>query len=479
MKIMNLVRKQYGVIATSLLAIGLLQPLPAAADTIVTEWDDVLLQAIRDTHPGPTIVARALAIVHTAMFDSWAAYDSKAIGTRLGRVMSQPIKEHTDANKHKAISYAAYTALVDLFPTQKAQFDAKMAALNYPLDVSFRHSDRPAIVGRIAAQAVIEYRHRDGANQLGNMTPGGAPYSDYTGYAPVNTVDNIVDANRWQPLDVPGNLGCHGMSSVQIFCTPHWYKVTPFALRSADQFRPVHGPAKVDQQKYRDQAWEIVQSTAALDDTTKAIAEYWADGPRSELPPGHWALFAKYVSIRDRHTIDQDVKMYFALTNAMFDASIAAWDAKRYYDSVRPITAIRFLFKDEVIPYYDGTTIAGKDWKPFQPRLVVSPPFAEFTSGHSAFSRAAAEVLKRVTGSDRFGKSEVIAAGSSRVQPGVAPSKPVVLTWATFTEAADQAGLSRRYGGIHFEQGDLDGRVIGTKVGDLAWTKAQYYFGKH
>lgn len=479
MKITSLIRKQYGAIVVATLAAGLLQPLTASADTIVTEWDDVLLQAIRDTHPGPTVVARALAVVHTAMFDSWAAYDSKAIGTRMGRVLSQPRKDHTDANKHKAISYAAYTALVDLFPTEKAKFDSKMAALNYPVDVTYRITDKPAVVGRIAAQAVVEYRHRDGSNQLGNLTPGGEPYSDYTGYAPANTVENFSAPNRWQPLDVPGHLGCHGTTSVQIFCTPQWSRVTPFAMRSGDQFRPMNGPATINQEKYREQARDIVQITASLDDTKKVIAEYWADGPRSELPPGHWALFAKYVSIRDRHTIDQDVKMYFALTNALLDASIAAWDAKRYYDSERPISAIRHLFKDELLPYVDGATIVGKDWKPYQPRLVVTPPFAEFTSGHSAFSRAAAEVLKRFTGSDRFGKSETVAAGSSRVQPGVVPNQPVVLTWPTFTAAADEAGISRRYGGIHFEQGDIVGREIGAKVGDLVWEKAQYHFGEN
>ena len=206
------------------------------------------------------------------------------------------------------------------------------------------------------------------------------------------------------------------------------------------------------------------------------MAEYWADGPKTEFPPGHWAVFATVVSNRDKHNMDQDVKLFFVITNAMLDASIGAWDAKRHFDSVRPISSVRHLFKDKFIPSYDGKTVLGKDWFPYQFKLVVSPPFAEYVSGHSTYSRAGAEVLKAFTGSDRFGYSDTIGAGKSLVQPGVVPAKPVTLYWATFTDAADEAGISRRYGGIHYVQGYLDGRAMGEKIGKAAWKHAQKYF---
>jgi hypothetical protein len=108
---------------------------------------------------------------------------------------------------------------------------------------------------------------------------------------------------------------------------PHWRRVTPFALTSSSQFRPP-APARYGTRAYWAQAAEIVFRSATLNDRSKAIAVYWADGPSTETPPGHWMLVAQAVSARDRHTLDDDVKMFFALGNALLDASIAAWDCK-------------------------------------------------------------------------------------------------------------------------------------------------------
>ena len=105
----------------------------------------------------------------------------------------------------------------------------------------------------------------------------------------------------------------------------------------------------------------------------------------------------------------------------------------------------------------------------------MTPPFPEYISGHSIFSSAAAEVLKRYTGSDAFGDSVTIPAGSSRVEPGLVPASNVTLSWPTFSAAADEAGVSRRYGGIHFVQGDLESRALGRKVGAQAYDLAQAY----
>ena len=126
-------------------------------------------------------------------------------------------------------------------------------------------------------------------------------------------------------------------------------------------------------------------------------------------------------------------------------------------------------------PYLGTQTIDGGTWQPYQAATFVTPAFPEYVSGHSAFSAAAAEVLKRFTGSDRLGASYTQRAGTSRFEAGAVPKSDVTLSWATFTEAADQAGLSRRYGGIHFQDGDLMGRMVGRQVGAQVWTKAQAY----
>ena len=120
--------------------------------------------------------------------------------------------------------------------------------------------------------------------------------------------------------------------------------------------------------------------------------------------------------------------------------------------------------------------IDGAEWFPFQPPTFPTPPFPEYASGHSTFSAAGAEILRLFTGSDRFGASVTVAAGSSKVEPGLTPAAPVRLSWRTFSDAADEAGISRRYGGIHFEQGDLDARRAGRVVARRVWSRAQAYF---
>lgn len=444
--------------------------------SVVVVWDSAALEGVRRTRLGPPMVARALAVAHTAMYDAWAAYDARAVGTRLGGTLRRPANERSQANKERAVSYAAYRALVDLFPSQKAVFDDVMATLGFdPGDLSADVAT-PAGIGNAASAAVLNFRHHDGSNQLGDLAAGS--YSDYTGYQPVNTPTEIRDPNRWQPLAIPDGQG--GVTT-QRFIAPHWGLVTPFALTSGAQFRPSSVPNLYPTAGYTQQAQEAIDYSANLTDEQKSIVEYWADGPASELPPGHWALFAEWVAHRDSHGIDDDAKMFFALTNALLDASIAVWDCKRVFDYVRPITAIRFLMAGQQIRAWGGRfqgtrTILGEQWQAYQTGAVPTPAFPEFSSGHSAFSAAGAEVLRSFTGSDVFGASVTIKAGTSGVEPGLVPATDVILNWPTFSAAADQAGMSRRYGGIHFREGDLQSRAMGRLIGAQAWTKAQKYF---
>jgi hypothetical protein len=226
--------------------------------------------------------------------------------------------ERTDTNKAEAVSYAAHRALVDLFPDQRESlFDPLMTDLGYLPGIE-PGATTPGGIGNTACQAVLAFRHQDRSNQLGDIN-GGGPYSDYTGYQPVNDPWTLYDLNRWQPLVQPDGR-------TQTFLAPHWGRVVPFALRSPDQFMPPD-PAVASKPLYEKQARELVEISAGLTDAQKVIAWYWADGPATETPPGHWNLFAQWVSMRDGHGID-DVKLFFALGNALLDASIAVWDCK-------------------------------------------------------------------------------------------------------------------------------------------------------
>jgi hypothetical protein len=446
---------------------------PSKGDNVVLRWDEELLQSIRanPAATGPTVTARAIGVVHTSMFDAWAAYDARAVGTRYGDKLRRPPAERTLENKNKAVSFAAYTTLVDLFPARANDFALQMKELGYVVDGS--DTSTPAKIGLTTAQAVIAFRHKDGANQLGG-------YTDTTGYQPVNTPDEVRDRWRWQPLRVPLGTG-----NPQRALTPQWVEVIPFGM-SSQSGRDIPGPPRLPGGEFSTEDIETaVQDTANLDDPSKIKAEYWADGPRSEFPPGHWAVFAQALSRQRRHSLDDDVKLFFTLGNALMDASIAAWFWKYKWDYVRPITGIREHYRGRQVtswlgPYRGYGLVKGEHWIPYQELNVVTPPFPEYVSGHSTFSAAGARVLVTFTGSNAFGASVTVRAGESRIEPRTptqpgTPAKDVTLSWPTFTAAADEAGWSRRYGGIHFESGDLHGRSLGNAIGGDAWTKAQSY----
>jgi hypothetical protein len=443
---------------------------PRPDDNVVLRWDEQTLAMIRAVKQGPTMNARALAIVHTSMYEAWAAYDPVAVGTRLGASLRQPPAKRTLARKSKAISFAAHRALLNLYPSRAADLTAFMRALGYDPNNTSTDTSTAAGVGNTAAKAVLDFRANDGANQASG-------YADTSGYVPVNTPDQVNNVYRWQPLRLPDG---NGGFVVQNFLTPHWRGVVPFALPSPDAFQP-SGPKNLSLLLLDKEVDETILQSASLTDLQKVRIEYWADGPASETPPGHWCLFAQVISRKDGNTLDEDAKLFFTLANAELDASIAAWNAKRSWDYVRPITAVRERRKGRLIlawggPYKGTRLIRGENYLPYQPATSLTPPFPEYVSGHSTFSAAGARVLRTFTGSDLFGARVTVPRGSSRVEPGAVPLLPTLLTWPTFTLALDEAGNSRRQGGIHFLDADLGGRSLGDAVGANAWSKAQTYF---
>jgi hypothetical protein len=492
---------------------------PRDSDNVILKWDEQLLTTIR-AYPaatGPTVTARAIGVLHTATYDAWAAYDSVAKGTRLLGSLRQPADQRTGQlgldNKSKAISFAAYRVLTDLFPSDKfpcvpntcptdgtAKYltpDKLMAKLSYnPAETDNTPGviDSPAEVGYAAADAVLTYRHEDKSNQSGG-------YADTTGYTAKNTWNTVSHPGLWQPLCIltpagvtakappirDPSLPCPdaaGHYTVQNPLTPQWGTVTGFALNPATQMPPhfsVPGPPMAADGSYDPAEIDLALSdTSNLDDVKKAKAEYWADGPQTEFPPGHTMVFAQAISRMRAHTLDQDAKLFFMLGNALMDASISAWKAKYDYDCVRNVTAIRTRYKDQLITSWLGPNkgygkVLGQNWLPYQQLNVVTPPFPEYVSGHSTFTAAGRTILGGFEGSDKFNAQVVIPAGSSRFEANT-PARDITLTWKTLTAAADEAGWSRRWGGIHFKSGDEHGRLLGKVVASDVWDKAQTYF---
>jgi hypothetical protein len=506
---------------------------PCDGDNVILRWDEQLLSAIRayPAQTGPTVTARALGVLHTATYDAWAAYDPVAKVTRATSPegpKQQIASKNTEDNKKKAISYAAVRVLNDLFPipsdcsgnppapfcptaTYKAP-NTLLGDLGYPVNTALADPQNPdadpAAVGNLAAQAVLDFRHTDGSNQSNG-------YADTTGYPPANKWNQLNDRWRWQPLCVLTQAGVDaGLPPVrdpslpcpdatppkyyalQRALTPQWGKVTPFSA-APSQYKVLGPPRNADGSCCsKTDIITAVKDTSNLSDSSKARAEYWADGPQSEFPPGHTAVFAQALSRKQGNSLDTDAKLFFLIGNAMLDASIAAWYQKFFgvwpnttkkYDFVRPITAIRKEYEGQTIhgawlgPNNGFGDVSGEKWLPYQALNVVTPPFPEYVSGHSTFTSAGSTMLAQFNGGDAFGASVIIPAHSSKYESNT-PATAVTLTWATFTDAANDAGMSRRWGGIHFYTGDVHGRGLGQQVATKVWGTGQNYikgyFGK-
>lgn len=470
---------------------------PAAyTPSVASDWLDVSLEATArevDRHGArPTIISRTLALALTAMYDAWAAYDDMAVGTRLGGSLRRPAAERTRANKEKAIAFATHRVLVDVYPEDKEWIDGQMRQRGFDPDDASMEVSTPQGVGNKAAAAVIAYRHHDGANQLGDeVGSNGVPYSDYTYYAPVNTPEKVVDPNRWQPIPF---VNPKGGTVAPGFLTPQWYRVKPFALDRSDQFRaPV--PPRVDSERLRKETDENIALNANLTPENKALVEFMRDGPRSTGQSGHWLKFAQMVSRRDRNDLDRDVKLFFTVGNVAMDAFIACWETKRYYDTSRPWTLVRYYYAGKTIDGWGGpgkgvVKLPAEEWHPYSPFTFVTPPFPGYVSGHSTVSGACSKALELFTGSDTFGEVERRTAGALTEaelpcpaimgrdgKPHDAPVKcEVELPLPTFTATADMAGISRVMGGYHIQADNIEGLAMGRKIAQFTWPRIQQYF---
>ncbi len=579
-------------------------PSPSPTSTshpqsVARQWDEEILGAIRIDLPRPPIHARNLFHLSVAMWDAWATYDSTALGYL---TTEKHMSMNPDADRAEAISYAAYQVLTQRYKispnatTSLASFTARMMALGYDPTVTTTTGDTPAAVGNRIGQAVVNYGLSDGSNEADN-------YKDPT-YVPVNPPlvvalpgTTMNDPNRWQPLALSHQVTQNGIvipGNVQVYVCPQWGSVLSFAA-DLDALLPNPPPRLHDAESdaaFKQAAVDVIRASSGLTpddgvmmdispdslgdnplgtndgggyprnpitgeaytpetvkrgDFERVIAEFWADGPNSETPPGHWNVLGNQVSdspLTEKriggstgpivNDLEWDVKLYFALNAAEHDAAYGCWGTKRIYDSTRPISMIRYMgglgqssdpagqsYNPDGLPLVPGLIevvtaqssmpgqrhqglpvgeiaiyawpggpadptmqysgvqwIRAKQWVPYQKDTFVTPAFAAFTSGHSTFSRAGAEVLALFTGSPFFpgGLGGFFAAKNSFLKFEIGPSSDIQLQWATYYDASDQAGQSRISGGIHILADDFNGRIMGSTIGANAYTKARTYW---
>jgi len=380
---------------------------PLTAD-VVTDWNNSMLTAIRVERMNPPRASRALAITHLAIFDAVNGIQ------RDFRPYHVQTLAPAGASLEAAIAAAGQTALAALFPNQGTNYNAVATAQLAAVADGQAKTDGIAW-GTQVAQAMLALRADDGSTANVPYTPGTGP-------------------GQWQPTP-PANAAA---------LLPGWGLVKPFTMTSGGQFRPP-APPPVTSSAYSFEFNTVklyggTTSTARTEDQTQ-VAQFWNDGAGTETPPGHWHHIAQIAAEARGNTLAQNARLFALLGAATADAAIASWDAKFAYHYWRPITAIRAAATDG-----NPETEADEAWSSFIP----TPPFPEYTSGHSTFSRSSATILAGF-----FGTDAVPFTAPSDGLPGITRS------YNGFSEAADESGISRLYGGIHWPSANIHGQAAG------------------
>jgi PAP2 superfamily len=383
---------------------GLLIGTLARAD-VVMEWNSAALDAIRDGHTPPPIASRSLAIVHVSIYDAV----NGIARTHEPYLVQSAVA--ASASREAAASAAAHGALINLFPAAAFSFDTLHAAILAAIP------DGPQKIagivwGEFVANEILAARANDGSDAIVPPPAGSGP-------------------GVWVPTP----------PAFASYLLPQWGFVAPFAMNSSSQFRPPGSPS-LDSEQYAADYKEVKELGAAVGSTRTEeqteIALFWADGVGTETPPGHWNSIAQSIAVAQGNTLEENARLFALLNISMADAAISCWDAKYAFHFWRPVTAINFAEPN-------------LNWASF----IVTPPFPDYVSGHSTFSGAAATVLALF-----YGTEDLPFTTGSDFLPGVHRSFPTCL------DAAEEAAMSRLYGGIHFRSANEDGLQAGISIGE-------------
>jgi len=382
----------------------------------VLYWNEVLLTSVANSSMSPPVASRAMAMMHTAIYDAVNSID------RSHEAYAGQWKTAAGTSPEAAVAQAAHDVLVNLFPSKASSFDGTLTTrLGLIADGAGKSAGTD--LGSKSAANIIALRANDNSGLSVPYTPGSNP-------------------GDWVPTPP-------GFASALL---PNWPQVTPWSMTSGDQFRN-SGPPALDSPAYAAALNEVKSlgsagSVVRTADQTN-IARFWADGAGTATPPGHWNRIAQDVAEQLGNSLAENARMFALLNIALADAAIVSWDNKFAYDFWRPVTAIQSADLDN-----NPATSADPTWTP----LLVTPPFPTYTSGHSTFSGAASAVLASFFGTDQI-------AFTTSSQGFAVPDR----SYSSFSQAADEAGISRIYGGIHYSFDNLDGLASGRSLGDFVF----------
>ena len=443
---------------------------------IIPNFGGWLHQEVTPHFVSPPFAFRYVTLMLNTGYDATAPYHETAVGV-YSRIENRPASEYENnsTNMNIASMHAAYHLLMAFDSAREDQWRNMLTTYGLDpddrrgldLECTQKHTlESPVAIGNLAGKCVIEGRMNDGFNHFGNET-NGYPFMDTTGYKPVNSANELVDPSRWQPLIIQAGEEYVG----QQFITPQWADTMPYTDINPREIRadPPTGSDHTNMAAYKAQADEVINAVADLDDRKKIMAEYFDNKARGTL----FFPAVKYTdNTRDFWALD------FLLHIAEFDAGIVAWQEKAIHDAVRPVTAIKYIYGDELVPTFDKKDnspkmIPASQWESYLP----TGDHPEYPSATTCFCAAEAQVwrnwlnngdtIPEVNG--RPGFTGILVANSSIHERSITPAQPVNVTFSTWTEFVNECGESRIYGGVHFRPAVEAAIDICTGVGDNAY----------
>lgn len=424
-------------------------------DIVLPKLYPIIVMDVSPSLGDATLINRVNMVVALGMMDAAAPYHETAIGmyTRIPRL---PESERSDHNINIAMLHAAYQTLLGLLPRRELVWRDMLSDHGLNPDDESSDLSSPVGIGNIAGRGALQGRLRDGMNQLGN-------YQDNTGYMPVNSAYVLHDASRWQPgLRLQGT----GVYTVQQFVTPQLANTEPVGAFDPREYRaaPPFASDPADWDAYKAQADAVLEVSANLSDEQKLKAELF-DNKILSL-----GLSFVHLAQEKNWTPADTVRGYFLKTAAALDGSIVTWQEKARYDAVRPFSAIRHIYGDELVMAWGGPgagkrKIPASQWRSYLPEA----DHPEYPSGSTCGCYAQAQAIRRFSGADDLNWTVAYPAGSSRIEPGLTPAEDLTLHFATWTDFAQDCGQSRVWAGVHFPAAVESSAAICGGFGDLAY----------
>lgn len=424
-------------------------------EAIIPRLVPALIAEVSPTLGDVTLVNRVNSVTILALWDALAPYHPTAVGayTRFDR---RPESEWTERNMNTATLHAAYHALSSMIPGTEPVWREMLVSAGLDPDDKSMEPDTAAGIGNAAGGGAVAARFHDGYNQIGG-------YADNTGYQAANTATELIDPSRWQPDILRKGIGIY---AAQQFVTPQMADVAPFSDFDPREFR-VPPPADSDVenwQAYKAQVDEVLAISASLTDEQKMLAEIFDNKVLA------FGASFQVVSRRLGLSIAENVMVDFLVMLAIHDATIPTWQEKRRWDAVRPFSAIKYVYGDEMVTAWGGPgmgtmEIPASQWRSY----LQEADHPEYPSASSCVCNAQAQAMRRYTGTDELNWVIDFPAGSSRIEPGMAPAEDLQVTIATWTEFAETCGASRVWAGVHFFPSiEASAKVCGA-VGDAAY----------